>query len=139
DYLADSALFVLGEHALDAAEAFWTQAHQRYDSRAHDVERPILPVAELYLPPDRLREQLNRRLRVDIVAKGTNAHAADIGTQPAPLLPINRRGDAPAEELKRFLANYPGRALIAADSAGRREALLEQLAQADLHPQVVAS
>src|SRR6185503_20989401 len=112
---------------------------QRYDSRAHDIERPILPVGELYLPPERLREHLNQRLRVELVAKGTNEHAVDIGTQPAPMLPINRRGEAPAQELKDFVASYAGRVLIAADSAGRREALIEQLAQASLHPQVVAS
>jgi len=139
DYLSDTSLFVLAENALDAAEFFWTQAQQRYDSRAHDIERPILPVAELYLPPERLREQLNQRLRAEIVAKGSNEHAADIGTQPAPLLPINRRGEAPAQELKDFVVNYPGRVLIATDSAGRREALIEQLAHADLHPHVVAS
>src|SRR4029077_16132453 len=113
--LGDTSLFVLAEHSHDAADAFWAQAQQRYDSRAHDIERPILPVAELYVPPDRLREQLNRRLRVDIVAKGTNENAHEVGTQPAPALPINRRGEAPAQELKAFLANYPGRVLIAAD------------------------
>ena len=139
DYLAPSSLFVLAEQALEAAEGFWKQAQQRYDSRAHDIERPILPPAELYLPPERLREQLNLRPRVDIVAKGTNEHAVDLGTQPAPLLPINRRGEAPAEELKRFLEAYPGRVLIAADSAGRREALIEQLAPAGLRPAIVAS
>jgi len=139
DYLSASSLFVLADHALESAESFWKQAQQRYDSRAHDIERPILPPAELYLPPERLREQLNQRLRVDIVAKGTSEHAVDLGTQPAPQLPLNRRGEAPAEELKRFLDAYPGRVLIAADSAGRRETLLEQLAQANLQPQVVAS
>ena len=139
DYLGDSALFVLAENALDAAESFWSQAQQRYDSRAHDIERPILPVTELYLPPERLREQLNQRLRVEIVTKGANEHAVDIGTQPAPVVPINRRGEAPAQELKDFVANYPGRVLLATDSAGRREALLEQLAQAGLTPQVVTS
>jgi len=139
DYLGDTSLFVLAENALEAADSFWTQALQRYDSRAHDIERPILPVAELYLPPDRLREQLNQRLRVEIAGAGTNDQAADIGTQPAPMLPINRRGETPAQELKGFLANYPGRVLIAADSAGRREALIEQLSQADLHPSTIAS
>src|SRR5450432_1746816 len=139
DYLDDQSLFILADKALDAADSFWQQAQARYDSRAHDIERPILAVAELYLPPERLREQLNQRLRVDIVAKGTNEHAIDLGTQPAPSLPLNRRGEAPAEELQRFLDNYPGRVLIAADSAGRREALIELLAAANLKPHVVAS
>ncbi|HEX3122854.1 MAG TPA: CarD family transcriptional regulator, partial [Rhodanobacteraceae bacterium] len=139
DYLGEQTLFVLAENALAAADSFWQQAHSRYDSRAHDIERPILPVAELYLAPDRLREQLNLRLRVEFVAKDSNEHAIDLGGAPAPLLPINRRGEAPAEELKKFVREHAGRVLIAADSAGRREALLEQLAQADLRPQILAS
>ncbi|HSM99660.1 MAG TPA: transcription-repair coupling factor [Rudaea sp.] len=139
DYLGENPLFVLAESALPAADAFWQQAQARYDSRAHDIERPILPVVELYLPPDRLREQLNLHLRAEFVATGTNPHAVDLGAGPAPELPINRRGEAPGAELKRFLASYDGRVLIAVDSAGRREALLEQLAQADLRPQVVQS
>jgi transcription-repair coupling factor (superfamily II helicase) len=139
DYLGEHTLFVLAENTLGAAESFWQQAQARHDSRAHDIERPILPVSELYLAPDRLREQLNLRPRIEIVAKDSSAHAVDLGTQSPPLLPINQRGDAPAEELRKFLLAYPGRVLIAADSAGRREALLDQLAQADLHPRVVAS
>ncbi len=139
DYLGGQTLFVLAENALAAADNFWQQAQSRYDSRAHDIERPILPVTELYLPPDRLREQLNQRLRVEIVAAGSNEHAVDLGSAPAPLLPINRRGEAPAEELKKFVRDYAGSVLIATDSAGRREALLEQLASADLRPHVLAS
>ncbi len=139
DYLGERTVFVLAENTLAAADNFWQQAQSRYDSRAHDIERPILPVGELYLPPERLREQLNLRLRVEIVAKDSNEHAVDLGSAPAPLLPINRRGEAPAEELKKFLSDYAGRVLIATDSAGRREALLEQLAQAELRPQVVSS
>ncbi len=139
DYLAGNALFVLGDGALDAAEHFWTQANERYEQRSHDVERPILPVVELYLPPQQLRERLNGELRVDIVAKGTNEHAKDLGTQPAPSLPINRKNEAPADDLKRFLAAYPGRVLITADSAGRREAVLELLANARMQPTIVGS
>ncbi len=139
DYLSEEAVFVLAEQALDAAETFWQQALTRYDSRAHDIERPILPVAELYLPPQELRERLNRTLRVEVVAKGSNAHAVDLGTQPAPSVPLNQRGEEPAQELKRFLDAYPGRVLIAADSAGRREALVEQLAAMELRPKIVGS
>src|SRR3546814_21002454 len=36
-----------------------------------------------------------------------------------------------------FLASYPGRVLVAADTAGRREALLEVLQAADLRPVVL--
>ncbi|MGB3838139.1 MAG: transcription-repair coupling factor [Rhodanobacter sp.] len=136
DYLAEDALFVLGEGAGEAADQFWAQTLERYDQRAHDIERPVLPPAELYLPPDKLREQLNKRLRVDVVEPG-HEHAIDTGTQPAPELPLNRKGEEPATSLRHFLAGYPGRVLIAADSAGRREALVDTLASAGLKPEHV--
>jgi transcription-repair coupling factor (superfamily II helicase) len=136
DYLADDALFVLGEGAGEAADQFWTQTAERYDQRAHDIERPVLPPAELYLPPEKLREQLNKRLRVEVVDPG-HEHAVDTGTQPAPELPLNRKGEEPGTSLRHFLASYPGRVLIAADSAGRREALVETLASVGLKPEHV--
>ncbi|MCK9539367.1 transcription-repair coupling factor [Dokdonella sp.] len=139
DYLGEDALFVLGEKALDAAETFWTQTGQRYEQRAHDVERPVLPPAELYLPPQQLRERLNNVLRVDFAAPGSNPHVVDLGTQPAPALPLNRKGEETGDALRAFLDAYPGRVLIAADSAGRREALIEQLAAARLQPVTLAS
>jgi transcription-repair coupling factor (superfamily II helicase) len=94
DYLGERTVFVLAENTLPSADAFWQQAQARYDSRAHDIERPILPVGELYLPPDRLREQLNLRLRVEIVGQDSDERASDLGTSPPPSLPINRRGEA---------------------------------------------
>ncbi|KRE87515.1 transcription-repair coupling factor [Rhodanobacter sp. Soil772] len=133
DYLADDALFVLGEGAGEAADQFWMQTAERYDQRAHDIERPVLPPAELYLPPEQLRERLNKRLRVEVVDAG-HEHAVDTGTQPAPELPLNRKGEEPGTSLRHFLASYPGRVLIAADSAGRREALIETLAGAGMKP-----
>jgi transcription-repair coupling factor (superfamily II helicase) len=138
DYLAGDVLFVLGEGAADAADQFWTQTAERYEQRAHDIERPVLPPAELYLTPEQWREQLNKRLRVEVVAEGHD-HAVTVGTQPAPELPLNRKGEQPGTALRHFLASYPGRVLIAADSAGRREALIETLAGAGLKPETIDS
>jgi len=136
DYLGDGALFVLGEGAGEASDAFWANTAERHDQRAHDIERPVLPPAELYLSPEQLREQLNRRLRVEVVPSG-HEHAVDAGTLPAPEVPLNRKGEEPGTSLRHFLESYPGRVLIAADSAGRREALAETLAGAGLKPDAV--
>ena len=141
DYVASDTLIVLGEDTLDAGDTFWTQIGERWEQRRHDLERPILPPDELYLPPDALREQLNRHKRVEVCGEThpKRAEALSLGDQPAPTLPLNQKNEAPAAALRSFLASYPGRVLIAADSAGRREALLEQLAAADLTPQPVAN
>ncbi|MGN6789926.1 MAG: transcription-repair coupling factor, partial [Rhodanobacteraceae bacterium] len=140
DYLGDEALFVLANHSLDAAETFWKQTGERYDQRAHDIERPVLPPMELYLPPQSLREWLNNVLRIDLVG-GDDVRAADTGTQASPGLAASgaAAGGFPARLREWIDAHSERRVLIAADSAGRREALLEQLAAAELRPELVDS
>ena len=140
DYLGSDALCVLGQGVLGAAEAFWAQTSERYEQRRHDVERPVLAPEELFLPPDALRERLNRTGRVEVLEREhprwDAAHS--LGDQPAPSLPLATRGDDNGAALRGFLASYPGRVLIAADSAGRREALIETLAALSLRPETVA-
>ncbi|HEQ1704200.1 transcription-repair coupling factor [Stenotrophomonas sp. GD03701] len=140
DYLPDGSLPVVCAGTGEAAEAFWAQTGERYEQRRHDVERPLLPPSALYLSPELLRERLNDVPRIEVWA-ADHARIADahpLGDQPLPPLPVAAR-DAPAgDALKSFLGHYPGRVLIAADSPGRREALLEVLQAAELKPPVVA-
>ncbi len=140
DYLPDGALPVLAPGALAAADHAWAQIGDRYEQRRHDIERPLLPPAELWLPPDTLRECLNRGERVDVAddSHAQVAQAVALGDQPAPDLPVSTREVDSAAALKSFLGSYPGRVLLAADSAGRREALIDLLAPTGLKPQVVA-
>jgi transcription-repair coupling factor (superfamily II helicase) len=56
DYLGSGMLPVLGEGVFEAAEHAWAQIGVRHDQLRHDVERPLLPPAELWLSPDALRE-----------------------------------------------------------------------------------
>ncbi|MCH2091092.1 MAG: transcription-repair coupling factor [Pseudoxanthomonas sp.] len=140
DYLHADALPVLTDGFGEAAEAFWAQTRNRYEQRRHDIERPLLPPDELYLSPDSLRERLNQRQRVEVCGPQHSRHgdALPLGDQPLPPLPVAAK-DAPAgEALKSFLGHYPGRVLIASDSPGRREALLEVLQAAALVPEVLA-
>jgi transcription-repair coupling factor (superfamily II helicase) len=140
DYLQADALPVLGDGFGEAAEAFWAQTRNRYEQRRHDIERPLLPPDEIYLSPDSLRERLNQRQRVEVCGPQHSRHAdaLPLGDQPLPPLPVAAK-DAPAgEALKSFLGHYPGRVLIASDSPGRREALLEVLQAAALVPDVLA-
>ena len=139
DYLGANVLPVLADGALEAAERFWAQTRERYEQRRHDVERPLLPPAELYLSPEALRERLNRASRIEVCGEGhaQRERAQPLGDQPVPPLPLAVRDHAGADALKSFLGSYPGRVLVAADSAGRREALLEILHAAGLQPDVL--
>src|SRR5690606_4099309 len=123
------------------AAAFWQQTRNRYEQRRHDVEHPVLPPDTLYLSPGGMRERLNRGIRVEVCGADHPhaAEAAGLGDQPAPPLPVASRDHQRAGELLRdFVASYPGRVLVAADSPGRGEALLEVLQAAGLQPKTVA-
>ncbi len=140
DYLDPGALPLVAEGVTEAIEAFWAQTSNRYEQRRHDLERPLVPPDELYLPPDALRERLNRSARIEVCgpAHPRHADAQPLGEQPVPVLPLAAKDVEPAAAVKSFLASYPGRVLVAADSPGRREALLEVMQAAGLAPEVVA-
>ena len=140
DYLDRRVLALVAPGVSNAADAFWEQTQARYEQRRHDVERPLLPPAELYQSPNVLRERLNAMARIEVwpPEHANLDKASALGDLPLPPLPVAAKDAAAGQALKSFLEHYPGRVMIAADSPGRREALLEVLAAAELKPQVVA-
>ncbi|HYM86159.1 MAG TPA: transcription-repair coupling factor, partial [Pseudoxanthomonas sp.] len=138
DYLVQAALPLITEGVTEATEAFWAQTSNRYEQRRHDLERPLVPPDELYLPPDALRERLNRSARIELCGPGhpRREEAQALGDQPVPMLPLAAKDAEPAAAVKSFLSSYPGRVMVAADSPGRREALMEVMQAATLLPEV---
>lgn len=141
DYLPQNTLPVLCEDIGPNLDRFWTQTEHRYEQRRYDLERPILPPNELYWTPDQLRAQLNQNALIEVCG---SAHprfedALATGVQPVPPLPLAGHSDAPAAAFKQFAAAYPGEIRIAAESAGRREALLDVFRAAGIAPEVRAS
>ena len=139
DYIGPDALFVISPGALEAADGFINQIDKRYDQRAHDIERPILPVAELYLSAQELRVQLNSCSRILLEP---DAETVALATQIPPVLTIHRKDAEAGADLRQFIAQFgaqsDGRILIAADSSGRRESLRELLNGLDLEFKVLA-
>ena len=136
EHLGSDTLVVVGEGVADAATAFWAQTRDRWEQRRHDVERPILPPEEIFIAPELLRAELNRAERIEVCSADhpQHAQARAMAEQKVPSLPWICKGEESGAALKSFLSNYPGRVLIAADSAGRREALIELLDSAAMKP-----
>jgi transcription-repair coupling factor (superfamily II helicase) len=134
DHLPKNSLIISGDGVERSAESFWQQTSERWEQRRHDVERPILSPTQLFLSPDELRAQCNQRLRIEICGDQHPQYskAIAIAEQTVPSLPWTQKNELPGAALQSFLKNYPGRVLLAADSAGRREALLELLNAAGL-------
>lgn len=134
DHLPDSTLVIRLEGVEAAMAAFQEQIMERYEQRRYDLERPLLPPPALFVQAAQVEQALRRYLRVELGA--AEQGGVCYPTQPPPFLPLQPRQERPAELLERFLADFPGRTLIAAESAGRREVLLDTLRGYGVQPVV---
>ena len=136
DYLpSDTQVFSL-PGIEKAAEQFWVDARSRYEDRRVDPERPLLPPADIFLPVEDCFARLKNWPRVvvsqDDIETGVGRLRFDV--KPLPDLAIQAKAGEPLAALRRFIEEYPGRVLFCAESAGRREVLLELLARLKLKP-----
>ncbi|PIE36345.1 MAG: transcription-repair coupling factor [Gammaproteobacteria bacterium] len=139
DYLPAGCRFVLTEGAEAALADFAAGTADRHEQWRHDIERPILAPEVLYLSPDEVTAAIARHPCID-VQRGEidSAHADNFGTRVPGVYPVNARAERPMGPLQDFLGRFAGRVLFAAESTGRREALLDQLHGNRLRPQQVS-
>ncbi len=142
DYLPPTTL-VLDACGLDSvAGGAWEDIVARHEQRRHDIERPLLDPAEVFMSPAEIAERLGGYGQVRASAvKVEPVAAADEGVPfrnfpsvAPPALRIDARAAKPAGALLTFLDGFAGRVLIAAESAGRREVLLELLHRENRFP-----
>jgi transcription-repair coupling factor (superfamily II helicase) len=143
DYLPAGSVIVdfvdLG-HALAAQES---EIESRYEERRHDRERPLLPPAEAFLPALQVLRAFEAHPRVLMTPVKVEPISSarpfeNFGTAPPPELRAEVRAAEPFAKLAEFLARFEGRALLTADSAGRREVIVDLLRRAGLDPGIVA-
>ncbi|MFC4864061.1 transcription-repair coupling factor [Pseudomonas sp. MAHUQ-62] len=136
DYLpADTQVFSL-PGIEQAAEQFWSDVRNRYEERRVDPERPLVPPAEVFLPVEdcfaRLKGSPRLILSQEDVEPGVGRER--FSARALPDLAIQAKATEPLAALRRFIDEFPGRVLFSAESAGRREVLLEMLARLKLRP-----
>jgi len=146
DYLPETTLVLNLDGVEAAAEHFWEQIEHRYEQRRHDIERPILAPKELFLHPQHVHTELAIHPRVEVqrfevdAELDTEARAfANFDTGAPPALLIHARASHPYAALQEFIDGFGGRVLLAAESTGRREVLLDTLRGLNLHPKVFES
>lgn len=133
DYLPNATLAISLEGVAVALANFQEQLLDRYEQRRHDSERPLLPPQRLFLDANAVQQALagypRIELRREAIDEGINFSIA-----LPPALHFQAKSEHPAAALQAFLKDFPGRVLFTAESAGRREALLDTLANCGLRP-----
>jgi transcription-repair coupling factor (superfamily II helicase) len=120
DYLPADSLLVEADDLAAALAAEWKQIEERYERYSGNLERPLMKPADLFLPPPQAQARL--------------AAYGAVAIQPSQgeiqLLPGG------AEAVRSFLAASTERVLFVAESAGRREAVLDWLKPLGLQSRV---
>ena len=116
DYLPDDCLVVDTDDTAGALDTEWKQIEERHQRYSGNLERPLVRPADLYLQPAEAAIGLSLYPRVSIVPGGT-------GTFDQQVEPLAGGADS----LKTWLNATSDRVLFVAESAGRREALLDWL------------
>ncbi|MEJ5210148.1 MAG: transcription-repair coupling factor [Burkholderiales bacterium] len=136
DYLPTDALICLHHGIQAAAEQFWRDTRSRHALLGGDAERPLLPPEDLFLTADQLFGALKAHPRIEILGPDAPAatRTARCATAPLPPVHVDRRAEKPLARLTAFLEEFPGRVLLAAESAGRRETMAQLLGDHGLRP-----
>ena len=126
DYLPENATLCMHGNLDLAAQGFWREAQSRYRLLAHDVERPILKPETLLIKADDFFTLTHQYARLIITTENTE--------NGLPALDIERRAEQPLHKLQSFIKKFSGRILIAAESLGRRETMLQLLHDQGITP-----
>ncbi len=139
DYLGPDATVVLHGDLEPVFQRFWQDTKDRYRLVHGDPERPVLPPEALFLGADqfytRLKPYAQLALRPATEASIADTPAVvDPQVQKLPTMAVVRGAEQPLAKLQQHIHATPQRVLLLAESAGRRESLLDFLRTGGVHP-----
>lgn len=134
--LPDNTQIIVEQGLEEAAQQFSKEVSERYEQRRYDITNPVLAPEQLFLTTEELFGQLKQhgRLVVDENSVEEKAGRSNLECDIPPELPIESQLKEPLSKLQDFLLQRDGAILFCAESAGRREALLELLGRINIKP-----
>jgi transcription-repair coupling factor (superfamily II helicase) len=139
DYLPETAVVITSGDHHTVAQRFWQEVNDRHEEYGIDPRRPLLPPIRGFVPVEELYQQLGTLSVLELKSNPQAPVHQQTSCQPPPLFEAEGGHHAPVEMLAQFLQSHQGRVLLCAESAGRREILLESLKREDLEPIQVES
>jgi transcription-repair coupling factor (superfamily II helicase) len=143
EYLPPNSLLVDMNDAASAVDALWNGIVERHEQLRHDRHRPILDPAELYLQPTEFHEANSSWQKVQLRnfewPPETAGPFQNFPSSAPATVRIDARAEQPAAELVAHIAASTARILLAAESAGRRELILDLLRGRDVQAKVFES
>lgn len=124
DYLPDNTLLLTENGLQESKQKLWHDLNERYEERRWDRKRPILSPEQIALPVEEFNHCLKQYARLSV----DDSKAGDSAQFPftnVPSLIINHKAKDPIKLLRDYAEQSNHKVLLCAESAGRREALVE--------------
>ncbi len=134
DFMPNNTIIVKQGDLKAAGEQFWRDIKNRYEDRLIDRYRPVLHPKEVFVCVEEILSQAKNYRQIEFK---THDNALDLGAIALPELGSNPHLTKPFSNVERFLASQKNRTLFCAESAGRRETLIELLKHIDVNPSPV--
>ena len=116
-----------------AGQSFWQDISRRHEDRQIDHYRPILPPADIFLTIDTVLADLKQFKQISFT---TGSTAVSLLSLPLPQLSSDAKLKTPFAAVEQFIEQNPEQRIVfCAESAGRRETLLEVLKQLQINPE----
>ncbi|MDN6881641.1 transcription-repair coupling factor, partial [Serratia bockelmannii] len=138
-YLPGNTLIVNTGDLEGAAERFWQDVNQRYESRRVDPMRPLLAPDTLWLRVDALFGELKAWPRIALKTDELPAKAGNtnLDYHTLPDLAVQAQHKSPLDNLRRFIEGFDGSVIFSVESEGRRETLQDLLGRIKLAPALI--
>ncbi|AWG35117.1 transcription-repair coupling factor [Alcaligenes aquatilis] len=134
DYVPAGSLVITHGDAPNAIGRFQSDTHSRFSFLKNDRERPILPPESLFLSDEQFFNGIKPFSRLSLNTQADDQPIAHPDFEALPLVAVNRRDKDPLAQLRQEVLDPKNRTVLCADSAGRRETLLQMLRDHDLSP-----
>ncbi len=131
DYIGPGATVVLHGELEPAFQRFWQDTRDRYRLVQGDPERPALPPETLFLTAEQFYGRANEHAQLALRTVAGTPYAQ---FEALPDIAVVRGVEEPLAKLKAHLQAGRQRALVLAESDGRRESLLDFLHASHLSP-----
>jgi transcription-repair coupling factor (superfamily II helicase) len=138
DYLPATATLVVSETFNVTAQAFYAEAEERFQQRKYDIERPLLKPEQLFLSDEALVQKVASFARITLDEQA-DIESSEFNCRSMPNVMLDTKQAKPADALLRFLDSFAGKVLFVAESAGRREGLIDKLRSYKIAVKVIDS
>src|SRR5882762_9505513 len=140
EYLPPDSVLVDVNDAVSRLDGLWNGIVERHEQLRHDRHRPVLDPAEVYLTPAEFLASYASWQQIQLHTFEWPPETAGPFQNFASVAPaavrIDPRAERPAAELAAHIQASPARILLAAESAGRRELLLDLLRSQDIQAKI---